>query len=205
MLEAIIFDIGNVLLAFDFGRAFQRIAPHCEGNILEQVTGLEPLKADLESGRIAAETFLEKAAAHLRYKGPRRELIEAWQQIFEPIEATHQLVNRLQGVVPLFLLSNTNSLHAEYFLSEWEVFSKFTGSVFSHEAGMMKPDQAIYEHTISSFGLNPARTLFVDDLEPNVAAGRVAGLQAHHYAASRHDALLSALRACGLPSEVWQR
>lgn len=198
MLEALIFDIGNVLLAFDFTRTFQRLAPKCEGNFSEAVAAMEPMKRDLESGHLSSESFLEQAARHLRFQGSREELVTAWQRIFDPIEATHRLVERLHGVLPLYLLSNTNALHAEYFLSEWPVFSKFSGAVYSHEARLMKPDHAIYAHAISKFGVRAGQTLFIDDLEPNVHAAREAGLLAHQYRAEQHSLLLQTLREHGM-------
>ena len=59
MIEAVIFDIGNVLLSFDFGRVVRRIAPQC-GVKVEDFNGrLEPLKMDLESGRISGANGIE--------------------------------------------------------------------------------------------------------------------------------------------------
>lgn len=202
MLDAIIFDIGNVLLHFDFGRTLKRIAPYCGEDIDLLISGLEPIKQALEGGRISSERFLDEVTALLKYTGSRAELVSAWQQIFDPVQATHRLVERLADFVPLYLLSNTNGLHAEYFLSEWEVFRRFSGAVYSHEAGMMKPDLEIYEHAIAKFGVTPSRTLFVDDLEPNIKSALEAGLQAHHYSAAAHADLIGTLLKQGISAEI---
>jgi len=199
MVDAIVFDIGNVLLRFDFVLAIQRIAPLCSvspGRILEL---LEPLKIEFECGRLRGEAFLGKTAGEIGFSGELLELRAAWQEIFEPIEANHQLVERLKGKIRLYLLSNTNDLHAEYFLKKYAVFEHFDGAVFSHEAGVMKPDAAIYEHAVEKFALDPRRTLFIDDLLPNVEAAAGLGWRVHHYEERKHEELLLQCRELGLP------
>lgn len=195
MIDCVVFDIGNVLLSFDFGLALRRIAPFCRVPSVEIAAQLEPLKVELESGRLAGAAFLGELAALAEYSGDPSLLRSAWQEIFEPIAATHKLVADLHGRIPLYLLSNTNDLHAEYFLKTYPVFSFFDGSVFSHEAGVMKPDAGIYDHAVSKFGLLPGRTLFIDDLLPNVEAARAGGWVAHHYCVREHERLMEQVRS----------
>jgi FMN phosphatase YigB (HAD superfamily) len=197
MVEAIIFDIGNVLLRFDFSLLTHRIAPFCAADASNLSPLLEPLKVELESGRIEGETFLREASKTLGYKGERSLLKAAWQEIFTPIEATHRLVEQLHGTLPLFLLSNTNDLHAEYFLSRYPVFARFQSAVYSHECGLMKPSATIYTHTLGKFGLRAEQVFFIDDLAPNVEAARDSGWRTHHYREEAHSLLLSELTALG--------
>jgi FMN phosphatase YigB (HAD superfamily) len=197
MPEAIIFDIGNVLLRFDFSVFARRVAPFCSARP-EPFDGLlEPLKIRLESGRISGDTFLEEAAGFLGFSGDPSLLRSAWQEIFTPIEATHALVERLHNRRPLFLLSNTNDLHAEYFLSRYPVFSRFKDAVYSHECGLMKPDASIYRHALEKFNLRSEQVFFIDDLYPNVEAARASGWRTHHYSADSHHLLLEELEALG--------
>jgi FMN phosphatase YigB (HAD superfamily) len=198
MVDAIIFDIGNVLLRFDFSLATQRIAPFCAANPASIPSLLEPLKMELESGRLPGEAFLQQASEILGYTGERSLLRSAWQEIFAPIEATHRLVERLHGSLPLFLLSNTNDLHAEYFLSRYPVFERFQTAVYSHECGLMKPEAGIYAHALEKFGLRAEQVFFIDDLAPNITAARTSGWLAHHYAEKSHDLLLSELKSLGV-------
>jgi putative hydrolase of the HAD superfamily len=198
MVEAIIFDIGNVLLRFDFSLATQRIAPFCAANAASIPTLLEPLKVELESGRLAGEAFLEQASESIGYTGERALLRSAWQEIFEPIEATHLLVEKLHGSLPLFLLSNTNDLHAEYFLSRYPVFQRFQTAVYSHECGLMKPDSGIYAYALEKFGLGAEQVFFIDDLAANIEAARASGWRTHHYAEKSHEGLLAKLRSLAL-------
>ncbi len=197
MLDAIIFDIGNVLLRFDFSLVARRIAPFCSAGVAQFDTLLEPLKIELESGRISGETFLAEASKSIGYTGEPSLLRAAWQEIFSPIEATHALVERLHGSLPLFLLSNTNDLHAEYFLKRYPVFERFQDAVYSHECGLMKPDASIYTHALEKFGLQAEGVFFIDDLAPNVEAARASGWRTHHYREDSHALLLSELASLG--------
>lgn len=198
MVDAVVFDIGNVLLRFDFGLAVKRVAPLCSVAASEIPELLEPLKIELECGRLSGDGFLKEMAARIEFVGELDVLRSAWQEIFAPIAATHDLVACWRGKYPLYLLSNTNGLHAEYFLKRYPVFSSFDGAVFSHEAGMMKPDAGIYEHAVEKFGIQPERTLFIDDLLPNVEAARNAGWLTHHYREDEHNALLARVRVLNL-------
>jgi FMN phosphatase YigB (HAD superfamily) len=200
MVEAIIFDIGNVLLRFDFTLVTQQIAPFCAVDASKISPLLEPLKVDLESGRMEGETFLREASKTLGYTGERSLFRSAWKEIFTPIKATHLLVERLHGKLPLFLLSNTNDLHVEYFLSRYPVFTHFQNAVYSHECGLMKPSPSIYTHTLEKFGLRAEEVFFIDDLAPNVEAARASGWRTHHYREDAHHLLIAELEALGVNS-----
>jgi len=197
MVDAIIFDIGNVLLRFDFSLVTQRIAPFCSAGASSIHSLLAPIKDELESGRIDGETFLQEASRIIGYTGERSLFRAAWQEIFTPIEATHRLVERLHGTRPLFLLSNTNDLHAEHFLSRYPVFARFQNAVYSHECGLMKPAASIYQHALEKFGLRAEQVFFIDDLAPNVEAARASGWRTHHYREDAHDLLLDELTSLG--------
>lgn len=197
MLDAIVFDIGNVLLSFDFERTFRRVAPACGVSPDQVASRLSALKVPFESGQIGADIFLENVARELDYRGDAAELRLAWQEIFEPIEHTHALVRRLHKRIPLYLLSNTNDLHTEYFLPRYSVFECFEDAIFSHEVQLMKPDPAIYRAALERFQIEPHKMLFIDDLAENVSAAALQGIRAHQYAASRHADLERVISEAG--------
>lgn len=198
MIDAIVFDIGNVLLRFDFGLAVARIAPHCGVSVASISGTLDPLKIELETGRLSSEEFLQEVTRLLRYEGDPALLRSAWQEIFSPIVPTHELVERWAKEYPLYILSNTNGIHAEYFLEKYGVFSHFKDRIFSHEVGIMKPDDGIYRLAAEQFGLTPSRTLFLDDLKPNVEAASRQGWVAHQYDERSHDSLLRTIAGLGM-------
>lgn len=193
MLSAIIFDIGNVLLPFDFGTAIQKVADQVRVRPNEIFDRVLPLKDHYETGRIPRNEFVRGAMELIGYRGEEQDFINAWQDIFTPNEPLHELVGKLADRYPLYLLSNTSDLHMDYIVENYPVFSLFRDGVFSHIAGSMKPDPAIYQHTIEKLGVAPEKTLFIDDLAPNLAAAREFGFHTFHYDHTRHENLVQEL------------
>ena len=66
-------------------------------------------------------------------------------------------------------------------VERWEVLRRFDGAVVSGEEGVLKPEPAIFRLLTARFGLDPAETLFIDDVEANVDGARAAGFQAHRF------------------------
>jgi glucose-1-phosphatase len=197
-IASFIFDIGNVLIPFDFNRAIRRIAPQCENPFTELPPEAHDLTVLYESGRVKRPEFLKRAIALLRYQGSEPEFVAAWQDIFEENQPMNRLIARLRARYPLYLLSNTSDIHTNYFEKKYPVFSHFSGSVYSHLVGCMKPERAIYEKAIEKFGVDPSETVYVDDLAANVVGARAAGFVAIEYNHTRHADFVARLHALGV-------
>jgi len=200
MLHDFLFDIGKVILDFDFDKGVERIQAHCS-KVSGQ--GILPAIADLtnelESGRISTTAYVEEARGRLGFSGSVEDFIRAFEDIFTPNAAMVDLIEELkQNGHQLYLLSNTNGIHVPFFTREYPVFELFSGAVYSHQAGAMKPEPAIYQTAIEKFELSPGGTIYIDDLEPNVIGGRQAGLLGIHYQPGHHSALLDELRSLGI-------
>jgi putative hydrolase of the HAD superfamily len=194
--QAFVFDIGNVLVHFDFGRAARAMAEL--GADLGDRAGLESLAARYEIGEVDRAEFLEGLRGILRHASRDEQIARAWQQIFEPNLPMWDLVEALHAQYPLYLLSNTNCLHHDYLVAEYAIFEKFADGIFSYRAKMAKPQTEIFALAIRQFGLVPSETYYIDDLAANVGAARVAGLRAVVYDAAKHSELLSTLQAQGV-------
>lgn len=203
MIRALIFDIGNVLLRFDFGLAITRIERHC-GKSLNGITDeLEPLKVEYEGGQIGRAQFVKRALEILEYRIEEADFVTAWQEIFVENTPMTKVVERLHGLYPLYLLSNTSDIHSDYFLKQYPVFNLFADAVFSHVAGCSKPGHAIYEIAARQFGVLPGHAVFIDDLPANIAAAREVGYQTIQYDHRHHDRLLEELARLGvMPNPV---
>ena len=195
MIRAFLFDIGNVLLKFDFSLAIAQVAAESEvHDPLEVLARIDQIKVGYEDGQIDRPAFLRSVFDVLRYRGTEAQFIRAWEEIFEPNEPMIALVEQLRGRYPLYLLSNTSDIHREYFLRRYPFFGCFDAGVFSYEVRVSKPNHAIYELAARQLGIEPAATFFIDDLLPNIEAARAFGFRAHHYHADRHTELLAELR-----------
>jgi len=199
MIKAFIFDIGNVLLAFDFDRALNRITPLCEFAITaERKAACDAIKNEYERGFMDRAEFLRQIYEQLGYRGTDAEFVSAWQEIFTENAPMVELVRSLKGRLPIYLLSNTSDLHMDYVFREYPFFNLFENAVYSYRAGCMKPEPKIYEITIQQLGVKPEETVFIDDLPKNVEAALQAGFRAFQYDLRNHEALLDGLRKLGV-------
>jgi putative hydrolase of the HAD superfamily len=88
----------------------------------------------------------------------------------------------------LILFSNINSIHSPWIFERFPEFSLFQGGVLSFETGFIKPDPRIYDHAIEKHGLDPANTLYIDDLPANIATGKSLGFPSWQYDLKDHGA-----------------
>ena len=199
MISAFLFDIGNVLLRFDFSLALKKLAAESGVHDPEAVLArIERVKEAYEDGRIARAEFLRQTREVLGYRGSDEGFIAAWEEIFEPNAPMLALVERLHGRFPLYLLSNTSDIHREYVFRRYPVFSRFTAGTYSYAVRASKPGAEIYQHAIRAHGLEPGRTFFIDDLLPNIETARAMGFRAHHYHHERHGELEKELAGLGI-------
>ena len=194
--EAFIFDIGNVLLRFDYGRAWKRLQG--QGAVMPAFEALEALSKEYERGALERPEFLGRLAMLFGNRIPEDQLVEAWQDIFEPNEPMWKAVEGLSGSYPLYLLSNTNCLQHEFFMERYSLFKLFRGGVFSYREKLMKPEPEIFRVAVGKFGVRPEATIYLDDLEPNVAAACNAGLRGFHYHPDRHGECIGWLHSQGV-------
>jgi FMN phosphatase YigB (HAD superfamily) len=197
MIRAFIFDIGNVLLRFDFSVMMRRL--HQKSDVEHLVEAMEPLKVAYESGHIGRAEFLEKIRGVLHYTGSEAEFIAAWEEIFTENIPMSELVRTLHGRWPLYLLSNTSDLHMEdYIPRTYPVFSHFKDGVYSYRARCFKPDRRIFDIALKQFAVEAHSTVYIDDLQPNIDSALELGFRAIRYDFNRHNDLLEKLRALGV-------
>ena len=77
----------------------------------------------------------------------------------------------------LYYLSNFPEEMFEKISRKNSFFSEFDGGILSAAVRLLKPEPEIYRELISKYGINPAESLFIDDLLPNIEAARAEGFQ----------------------------
>jgi glucose-1-phosphatase len=200
MIRAFVFDIGNVLLKFDFALTLRAVADLSEvHDAAEIMAGIDRVKASYEDGRSDRAGFLRGVFDVLRYRGSEAQFIVAWENIFTPNDAMFALVEALAETYPLYLLSNTSDLHLDYIFRTYPIFQRFSGGTYSFAARVSKPGREIFEIACRSHALDPASTFFIDDLLPNIETAHALGFITHRYRSDRHSALLADLRARAVP------
>jgi HAD superfamily hydrolase (TIGR01509 family) len=192
----ILFDIGNVLLRFDYKEALHALIPAELGDAAARLRLLDEKREDLESGRIAADDFVQWSLETLGTQASVEEFVAAWRSIFTPIPETWALVEKLHAEGHrLILFSNINAIHHPWIFEAYPGFEKFHGAVMSYEIGVMKPHDGFYQWALREYDLVPEETFYIDDLEPNIETGRKHGFFCHQYDGAKHQDLLRSLEA----------
>ena len=180
-IDAVIFDLGNVLVAVDEGRAAGRLAARVAKTRqhIEEYAGNTPHAAQLALGKLTRQQFFEIIVRDLSFTGTYAEFAGIWSEIFTPIEPMIAFATALKSHVRRRLvLSNTNAIHMDYIMQHYAFMKDFDALVLSHEVNLLKPDVAIYQHALSKHGLKAEQTIFIDDLADNVESARRVGLRA---------------------------
>jgi len=181
MVKAIVFDLGKVLVDFDYGIAARRIAARSRMGAEEIMVFLarEPLMIDYEKGRIDRQRVFSEICALTGYQGQFDEFASAFSDIFveiEPMVALHAAVRERK--IPSYIFSNTNDLAVQHIRQNFPFYSTFDGYVLSYEHGLMKPEAGLYEVVEHQTGRRGAELLYLDDRPENVEAGAARGWQA---------------------------
>ncbi|HZL56217.1 MAG TPA: HAD family phosphatase [Bryobacteraceae bacterium] len=181
MIKAVIFDLGRVIVPFDFRRGYARLEAKCgipAAEIPVRLAGTDLVRR-FESGCIGAKDFVTEFAAHLKLNIGYDEFCEIWSSIFLPDTLIPEsLLAALAKRYRLVLLSNTNSIHFEGIRNRYPLLRHFHAFVLSYEVGTMKPGRAIYRAALAAAGCAPEECFFTDDILEYVEAARAEGIDA---------------------------
>lgn len=183
-LDAVLFDLGGVLVGFEGPRRLQRWHPGRSAEELAERWLRARSVRRFERGRIGVDAFLtevsEEFGLGLDLDDARREML-AW--VTGPLPGALELLEQLAHLPPerrprIGCLSNTNALHAERLRRELAMDRLFDAVFLSNETGRVKPDPEAFLEACRGLGAPLRRTLLLDDHPTNIAAARRLGLRA---------------------------
>ena len=176
-----IFDLGKVLVDFDYTIAARKIAARSSNapQDLHAFLGSSPLLVEYESGRLTRQAFYEAVCDATGFQGSLAEFGGYFAKIFAEMPGTIALHAELRRLgYKTFIFSNTNDLAVEHVQRDFPFFANFDGYIFSYEVGAMKPQPAIYAAMEKMCGRSGADLIYLDDRAENIAAGAAHGWQA---------------------------
>lgn len=198
MIDAVVFDLGNVLVGWDPHRPFVGRLPAREVDAFFTDLDFAAFNHEQDAGRSWADArraLAGTAPEHL----PALDLYVAHfaDTLVGPVAGTERLVRDL-ATLGVRLLGLTNWSAETFHLAEpaAPAIGLLEGVLVSGEVGVAKPDPRVFALLTQRFGLDPGRTLFTDDSATNVAAAAAAGFQAVLFTSA--DALRADLAARGL-------
>jgi len=199
MIPVIIFDLGKVLVDFDYTIAAQKIAARSAKAPadLRAFLGSSPSLIQYESGRLTRLQFFETVRAAIGFQGDLAEFGGYFADIFTAMPGTIALHAELRRRGWLtYIFSNTNDLAIEHVRRNFPFFKNFDGYIFSYEVGGLKPEPKIYEAMEALAGRRGADLIYIDDRPENIATGAARGWQAILHESP--EKTRQALAACGV-------
>jgi putative hydrolase of the HAD superfamily len=180
--QALLFDLGNVLVEVDWNRAFalwSRASGVPAQALARRFKRAEAYEAH-ECGALSDAAFFATLREDLQVDLDDDVLREGWNAILgEPYPGVPALLRRLP--VPAYAFSNTNVAHATHWRPKYRTVLAPLREVFvSCELGARKPERKAFEDVVRRIGAPPGRIAFFDDLEENVAGAQAAGLAGFH-------------------------
>ena len=179
-VRAVVFDLGKVLVDFDYGIAVRKLAENSAASVEEvhHVIDQSPLLIRYEGGQMGTQEFFEEVRRLIGFRGEFPGFAAAFADIFSEMPEMIGLQAELSARgLPTFILSNTNDIAVRHIRRRFPFFANFTGYVLSYEQSALKPHRKIYEITERHTGARGGEILFIDDRAENVEGASQLGWQ----------------------------
>lgn len=179
--SVIVFDLGNVLIPFDYSRAVEKLNNIQTGlgdTFLNNYYEHYHIHRSFEKGEMTEDDFISIMLRWIGYKIDTETFCRYYADIFTLNEDVISLLPLLKKHYTLVLLSNTNSIHQRYGWQDYPFLQYFDKLILSHEVGSVKPEEKIYR-AVESFSVrSPSEHIFIDDIPEYAQAARNLGWDA---------------------------
>lgn len=199
MIHTLIFDIGNVLAAFDWrGYLDSWQLPPEEDAIVERVLFRSPMWKEVDRGSVPDDELLDEIVKDVPgfEELIRRVYRGAAVAVNEYPYAPGLLKDLREQGYRIYILSNYGKTFYEERLSHFRFLEHTDGQVISYQEKHIKPEPEIYEALISRFGIEPETAVFFDDLPDNLSAAEKFGL--HTVQVTGYESIVEGLARFGI-------
>ena len=183
-VDALLFDLGGVVIEIDFDRVFARWALHA---------GRDPasIKARFaqdswyqrhERGEIDAPAYFASLRVSLGIDISDTQFHDGWDAVFVgEVPGVAALLRRARERLPLYLFTNSNAAHQKLWSRQFSgVLGMFRAVFASSDLGKRKPESEAFQAVAAAMGVPASRIAFFDDLPENVEGARASGMRAVH-------------------------
>jgi putative hydrolase of the HAD superfamily len=180
MYKAIVFDLGKVLVQFDFERWFQALQGLCpyDAAQIRQRIAATGLVERFETGLIEPADFVAQLSRLLALEIDYAAFSKLWSSIFTDPLIPEAMLEGLAARYRLLLLSNTNAIHFEMIRQTYPMLRHFHELILSYEVHAMKPRREIFQAALDRCGCRPEECFYTDDIAAYVEAARRLGIDA---------------------------
>ena len=198
-IKAVLFDLGKVILDFDFDPAFRKLS-NATGLTPEEIRGhfsRSGLEVLYDGGKISSLRFCREVKKTLRHPLSYAEFKKVWNNIFTPKVRMMALVKQLSRRTRLVLISNTNAMHYDHVRRKYPIFSLFDRHILSFKEKVRKPDERIYRRAIAACKADADEIFYIDDRKDLTTAADALGLRTFTFK-NNPDALVKRLEKEGI-------
>jgi len=181
VIKTVIFDLGKVLIPFDFARGYRALEELCHYSAAEipKRISTTDLVHRFETGLIEPRDFVTEISGMLELEATYEQFCEIWSSIFMPATLVPEsLLAALGERYRMLVLSNTNALHFDMVRENYPLLRHFDDFVLSYEVKAMKPAPAIYKEAIARAQCRPEECFYTDDILAYVEGARQQGIDA---------------------------
>jgi len=193
-MKYFLFDIGNVLLDFEFEKLLRALADGA-GQPVRPLSDRDVEMHDaVETGDISDEKWVEYLNETRGLSWTVDSLVDLWSEMFSINETGRGLfLDAMATGIPVHILSNIGGHHVAAIKNNWSDFFEGVASLFlSYQIGLRKPDPSIYHHVLDHLDAEGSQCFFIDDRPENIEAARAEGINAHYFVPENHTAIREA-------------
>ncbi len=164
-IKAVLFDLGKVIVNFNFSPAFERLSKSCKLKPDEIRTFFYGCEHEVlyDGGKISSTQFFSRIKRQLNHCMDYDAFKSTWNEVFTPNEEIIRLIRALKKKHRLVLISNTNPMHYAYIRKKYPVLSLFDHMILSYKLKIRKPDWKIYEAAKKACRAEAHEILYIDD------------------------------------------
>ena len=179
--EAVIFDIGNVLIEWQPERFYDSEIGEDRRRAMFAEVDLHGMNDRVDKGGHFTETIYAMADKHPEWEPEIRMWHDRWIELATPaIDHSVRLLRALRTRgTPVFSLTNFGIQSFDYAATHYPFLHEFDRPYISGHMGVIKPDVKIYEMVEADCGVSPDRLLFTDDRQDNIKMAQSRGWQTH--------------------------
>jgi len=176
--SVIVFDLGNVLLPFDYSKPLSYFNGLKKG-LGDKFTMLYRenyhVHGEFEGGILSEEQYLDTMLTWLDHTVTEEQFCKIFSDIFTVNQNVVELIPLLKEKYKVVLLSNTNSIHKRYGYGHLDFLKWFNQIFLSHEIGAVKPEEKIYRTVESYTQKKSSEHFFIDDIQEYVDGAKKCG------------------------------
>lgn len=197
--SVIVFDLGNVLLPFDYTRMLNRLNEVQCGlgeKFLQFYKENYSYHRSFEKGEFSKKEFVDVMINACGRLIDSQTFCRYYSEIFTPDDQVISLLPKLKENYKLVLLSNTNSIHREFGYNHYEFLKYFDKMILSYEVKALKPEPEIFKAVEHFTNAEPSEHIFIDDIYEYANAAKFMGWDAIQFV--NYEQLISEFKKRGI-------